>query len=162
DPAHYLAGKQSVKGAWFDAPSSDALTLRATSLAALSFIANGNTTRKGNYQPQMRHAIEYIASNIDANGLLRGSSGDAAQTEAQAAALWAMSEIAAGASGGTERKAAERLVGGLLKLQHKNGMWLTREGGQESKSATVWAALALLSAKKAGIAVDDRLFESLK
>src|SRR5207249_2522014 len=64
DIARFLAQKQAVSGAWSDSTVSDLDAMRTTSLATLAFIAGGSTSRKGEYQPYVRHAVEYIIAQI--------------------------------------------------------------------------------------------------
>lgn len=150
----YLGRNQAVSGAWADANQND---LRTTAMATLAFVINGNTARKGNYQPQLRRAIELLTSSIDANGFLRNKNGDVADTQTLAITLWAMSEVIADSPSSSVSKAAEKLLVNLLKLRSNNGLWLAQEGGKADLNATAWAILALESAKKANLAVDQSL-----
>src|SRR5439155_24765697 len=73
-----------------------------------------------------------------------------------------IAENLAGSPSEVQRQAAESLLKGLLKLRSASGMWHSREGGEESLSATVWASLALRSSLKAGLSVDGKLLESIR
>jgi Ca-activated chloride channel family protein len=161
DPALYLVKHQSVNGAWADA-NNPFNGLRTTSLATLAFISSGNTAHRGGYQPQVRHALEYIAANIDGDGFLKETVGQAGQTETQAIALWTMAESLADSSSATARKATESLLKGLLQLRGANGLWRDRLYGVDSENytSTLWALMALRSAKNAGLTVDEKLINS--
>ncbi|MEW6732009.1 MAG: marine proteobacterial sortase target protein [Acidobacteriota bacterium] len=158
--AGYLARNQAVNGLWNDQGVSEAEALHATTLAALAFVSHGHTTRRGNYQPQLRRTIERIIANLDSNGQLKAINSVPNQTEIQALTLWLMSESVADSSSTIQQKAAETLLIGLLKLRSEKGLWRARTDGEESATATVWAILALRSAQKAGLNVDNRMFES--
>jgi Ca-activated chloride channel homolog len=149
--ARYLSRKQAVSGAWSDLPYAGQESLRTTALATIAFIASGNTARKGSYQPQVRHAIEYIIANVDTLP---------PQTGVKAIALWALSESLSVSTVSGQKKTAEALLENLLKLQSRSGLWLSHTGGQESSQATVWAAIALRSSKNAGLTVDNKILEA--
>jgi hypothetical protein len=154
-----VARKQSVSGAWGDSSTSMAYSLRMTALTALAFISDGNSSRKGDYQPQVRRAIEFLVANIDSSGLLKDLYGQSIQTETQAIALLSLTENLSLSPGDAQRKAAQALLGGLLKLRSQSGLWLSQERGEENISSTIWAVLALRGCKNIGLAVDNRLIE---
>lgn len=153
----YLGRNQAVSGAWADA---DRNVLRTTAMSTLAFVINGNTARKGIYQPQLRRSIELLTASIDANGVLRNKNGDVADTQTIAITLWAMSEIIADSPSANVSKAAEKLLTNLLKLRDKDGLWVAQEGGKADLNATAWVVLALESAKKANLSFDQSLISS--
>lgn len=152
----YLGRNQAINGAWADAEQN---TLRTTSMATLAFVLNGNTSRKGNYQPQIRRAIELISSSIDGNGVL-SDKGKVVDTETLAITLWAMSEIVADSPNSSNKETAEKLLASLLKRRTSSGLWLNQEKGNETISSTSWAIIALESAKKAGLNVEQTVIDS--
>ena len=152
----YLGRSQAIDGAWADAQEN---TVRTTAMATLAFVLNSNTARKGNYQPQLRRAIELINNSVDSNGVLRDK-GNVVNTETLAITLWAMSEAVADSPSATNRQTTEKLLASLLKRRAKSGLWVVQEGGNESSIATSWAIIALESAKKAGLAVDEAVIDS--
>lgn len=152
----YLGRNQAIDGAWADSQQN---TIRTTAMATLAFVLNGNTARKGNYQPQLRRAIELINNSVDGNGVLQDK-GASVSTDTLAITLWAMSEVVADSPSSTNKQTVEKLLASLLKRRASNGLWLVQEGGSESVSATSWAIIALESAKKAGLTVDQAIIDS--
>lgn len=153
----YLGRNQAISGAWADA---DQHTIRTTAMATLAYVLNGNTARKGNYQPQLRRAIELINNSLS-DGELKDK-GASVNTETLAITLWAMSEIVADSHNTSTTKTAEKLLSSLLKSRANSGLWLAKSGSAESYTATAWAILALESAKTAGLSVDQTVIDSAK
>ncbi len=154
----YLGRSQAITGAWADA---DQNAVRTTAMATLAYVLNGNTARKGDYQPQLRRAIELINNSINANGELKDK-GTVVDTQTLAITLWAMSEVVADSHNTSTTKTSEKLLSSLLKLRANSGLWLANIGGAESESSTAWALLALESAKTAGLTVDQTIIDSAK
>ncbi|MBI4854005.1 MAG: VWA domain-containing protein [Acidobacteria bacterium] len=151
----YLARSQAINGAWADMEQN---AIRTTAITTLAFVLNGNTARKGNYQPQLRRAIELLNSSVDSNGVL-SDKGSVVSTDTLAITLWAMSEIVSDSPSVSNKQTAERLLVSLLKRRSSNGLWLAKEGASESISATSWAIIALESAKKAGLNVEQSIID---
>ncbi|MEW6733013.1 MAG: marine proteobacterial sortase target protein [Acidobacteriota bacterium] len=154
---HHLVRQQSASGGWGNTVNAN--SLRATALATLALIAHGHTSDRGRYQQAVRRGINYLITNIDADGILQGSRGQDRQTEIQALALWALTENLHSSSNEEYRKAAQMLFTGLLKLREPDGIWRSRESGKESMRATAWTAFALTSSRRAGVGDSEQLLQ---
>jgi Ca-activated chloride channel family protein len=161
--ARYLMREQRVNGLWTDRQTNrvTADDLQTTALALLGYLAGEHTDRAGHYQAQVRRALGQLTSSIDADGQLKGLQGQDSQVQTQALALWAMAESFAATGSSHYKAAAEKLLAGLLQLRAPNGLWPARAGEQPDITATAWAALALRSAQKAGLSVDQKMLEAV-
>lgn len=155
--ARYLLRKQKVNGVWGDAKKRGYPTdeLQTTAIALLAYLGEGHTDRAGFYQAQVRRALQYLTRSVTAAGGLNGMRSAPQQVKTRALVLWALSEAHAATGSSRYGAAAERLATALLKLRAANGLWPANPGGSSDATTTAWAALALKSAKGAGLTVPD-------
>jgi len=152
DAESFLLGSQLANGAWADRGSGVTADdeVSATAAVLLTYLGSGETDRAGGRQAQVRRGLDYVLAQVGRDGALRGVT----TTRAEALALWVLSEAAAATGAPRYAEAAGRVAAHLAWLRLSSGLWPATRTGAGDAEATAWAALALASARSAGVPVN--------
>ncbi len=155
----YLAKTQGADGSWTNDEGGRSYPVAVTGLAGTALLANGNTTTRGRYAPQVQRATDYILSCSTSSGLLTGPNQDNGQPmHGHGFALMYLACVY-----GTEIKPAQRdktkqAIDKAVKLTAEGqssagGWWYVPGGENDEGSVTVTQVQALRAAHNAGLAV---------
>ncbi len=126
-----------------------------TGLALLSFLGAGQTHRRGGHRETVAHGLAYLRRIQDAEGCF-GPRTDARFVYDHALAALAMVEAFAWGKSPVHGRSAQRAVDFIEACRNPSAAW--RYGvrpGESDTSVSGWMAMALLSAKDAGLRVDE-------
>lgn len=128
----------------------------ATALALLPFLGAGHSHREGPWKETVRRGLRALVARQRTDGSF-GS--DAKRGYASALGTLALAE-AYGLTGSEQLRApAQRAADHLVATQSRLGGWRYAPGDDAADSSvTGWAAVALASARRAGLAVPDGTF----
>jgi len=140
-----------------------------TSLAALSFMANGSTPFRGPYAKNIRDALKFILRNTSKSGYVneavgRGLGGSGMHGHGYAtwflAELYGMCGDVGDLGDESVRERLQKAVAVIEQSQDSNGGWTyePRPSGHEG-SVTVTQVQALRSARNSGIAVKKAVID---
>ncbi len=148
----YLAKRQADNGAW----SPSKYPLGSTGLAVNCFLGAGYGPQTGKYKDVVAKGLKYLLAN-------QGSTGRLNRESMYSTAIAGMSFAEAfGLTGDpVYRKAAEKLIAYLAKIQGPKGGWYYGPGPHHKlgdhynydTSVTGWVMMAFKSAKMAGIKI---------
>jgi hypothetical protein len=162
----WLRKQQSKDGSWSLAgPFSDAgineNRSAATAMALLAFMGAGNTHREGDYRDNVARGLGYLLSIQDENGYFASKVLGRERAYSQAQASIAICELY-GMTGDDElRTAAGRAVQWALDAQSGEGGWRYQPRQDSDTSVTGWYVMALISARMAGMEVDDAALDKI-
>lgn len=143
-----------------------------TAYALLPFLAAGQTHKEGKYTKQVGAGLAYLTSigvntpaGYDLRGMINKQSDDKAPNEAyyvHGAATLVICE-AYGITGDRQlKRAAEGAIKFIVNSQDPNGGgWRYNPQEPGSTSVTAIQVMALVAAKKAGIKINERVFEGV-
>ena len=141
-----------------------------TGLALLAFLGAGHTERHGKYKDTVQRAVAWLRSKQQADGLWgpngwRGGFKQDGNAYRNVIATMALSEAAGMSRIPKTRAAAQRAVEGIVARQEPYGAFGYGVGSEarhiNDTSVTIWAAMALKSAKVAGLSVPGTSFEGV-
>ncbi len=154
----YLARSQMTDGSWGNDAGGQAYPVAMTGLCGMAIMANGNTTTRGRYAPQVEKAVDYLLGCSTSSGLITGPGQDNGRPmHGHGFALLFLS-----CAYGTETKPARRdkikvVIEKAIKLtaegQSGDGGWTYFPGGGDEGSVTVTQVQALRAAHNAGLHV---------
>ena len=154
----YLARSQMADGSWSSDGGGEAYPVAMTGLCGMALMANGNSTTRGRYAPQVEKAVDYLLSCSTATGLITGPGQESGRPmHGHGFALMFLS-----CAYGTETKPARRdkikeVIEKGIKLtsegQSVDGGWTYIPGGGDEGSVTVTQVQALRAAHNAGLHV---------
>jgi hypothetical protein len=152
--------KECTKNRCDGAGASGHYTPGTTGLAVLAFLADGNSTRHGQYKGVVRRGLRYLVSIQTPDGCIGPKVADGHYMYNHAIGTMALAE-GYGMSQQTPmlKRPAQKSVDFLLSAQNPYLGW--RYGvrpGDNDTSVTAWSVLALKSAKTAGLVVPDAAF----
>lgn len=162
----WLRKQQSKDGSWSLAgPFSDAgineNRSAATAMALMAFMGAGNTHRDGDYRKNVARGLEYLRSIQDENGYFASKVLGRERAYSQAQASIAICELY-GMTGDAElRTAAAMAVQWALDAQSEEGGWRYQPRQDSDTSVTGWFVMALISARMAGIDVDNTALDNI-
>ncbi|HEX3149829.1 MAG TPA: prenyltransferase/squalene oxidase repeat-containing protein [Gemmataceae bacterium] len=152
----WLSRQQTADGHWeFDGTSKDQAA--ATGIALLPFLGAGEDHKNAvKYQKTVAKALQWL---LDKQG--KDGSVGTADMYAHAIATMALCEAAWRADDAKVKEKAADAVNFIVRAQGANGSWgyfglVQMEG---DTSIVGWQIQALSAAKRAGIAVDDKVFK---
>ena len=154
----YLARTQSQQGYW--AASQGEYRAAMTALAGTALLAEGSTTTRGRYAPNVRRAVDYLLSVSRRNGLI-GSSSDVHYTYGHGFSMLFLAQVY-GEEEDADRRARlkatlNRAVAFTLAAQTDRGGWgyvSAQEGSDYDEGSTcVTQVQGLRACRNAGIAV---------
>ncbi|MDA0834167.1 MAG: terpene cyclase/mutase family protein [Planctomycetota bacterium] len=178
----WLAAHQSSNGSWsFDHTTAECngscgdpgmlhdCRIGATGMALLAFLGSGRTHREGEYQKEVGEAIDFLLDNMkwdaDGNGLdLRDGSMPMASFYVQGIVSMALSEAYVMTSDRRLLKPAQGAIDFIVWAQDpRGGGWRYRPQMPGDTSVVGWQAMALTSARVAGLKVPSKtLTQSLQ
>lgn len=125
-----------------------------TGLALLCFLGAGHTTTTGNFQEEVRKALQYLQSIQDKDGCF-GPRNVPEHMYNHAIATFAMVEAyALSSSNPLIKPYAQKGIDFLLQAQTPNGGWrYTYAPGNDDASVMGWCVMALKFAKVAGLEI---------
>jgi hypothetical protein len=154
----YLARSQMADGSWGSDAGGEAYPVAMTGLCGMAIMANGNSTTRGRYAPQVEKAVDYLLNCSTSSGLITGPGQDNGRPmHGHGFALLFLS-----CAYGTETKPARRdkikeVIEKAIKLtsegQSADGGWTYFPGGGDEGSVTVTQVQALRAAHNAGLHV---------
>jgi hypothetical protein len=169
----YIARRQtepdgSISMAGNDPPVDHRAPFAVTAIAALAYMADGNSETRGPHCSELKRAIDYIAgkANFDADGIgaYLGADGDMlSRMHGHGYATLALAEILGmgGQAGGRERqrKLQQVLTAAVRKIemtQGDSGGWYYKPSKdlEHEGSVTITLVQALRAARNVGVAVD--------
>ncbi|QDU56749.1 prenyltransferase/squalene oxidase repeat-containing protein [Aeoliella mucimassa] len=166
----WLARNQRRDGSWsLQGPYRGGATSRenleaATAMALLAFQGHGHTHKSPPEDPFYRvvaRGWHWLLSQQHDDGHFYGEVGnDRLYTHAQC--TMALCELYAMTGDYELRKPAQKAVDYCVKIQTKKGGWRYTPGTDEDLSVTGWFAMALQSARMAGVEVPSDTFENLR
>jgi hypothetical protein len=175
----WLASLQHAQD-WWDfgnvGPSGNAGTINnpigGTAYALLPFLAAGQTHHEGDYQKLVAAGLNYLTNiginvpaGYDLRGMVNKQSDDKAPNEAyytHGAATLALCEAYSMTKDRRLKKAAEGAVRFIVNSQDPSGgAWRYNPQEPGSTSVTAVQVMALMAAKKAGIAVPNSVFKGV-
>ncbi|QEG20909.1 prenyltransferase/squalene oxidase repeat-containing protein [Mariniblastus fucicola] len=125
-----------------------------TGLALLAFLAGGHSHMEGPWQDTVRDGLGFLISKQDSAGSFAGEARLFARMYCHSMSLLAVSEAYAMTGDAKLRDAVERGVDYSVRAQNRyDGGWRYQPGDEGDMSQFGWQALALHSAKIAGIDV---------
>jgi len=127
-----------------------------TGLALLAFLAAGHTHRDGEYQDEVRRALEYLLQSQSPDGSLGGRGALYEFMYCHAMAACALSEAYGMTHDQRLREPVERAIAYSVAAQDPvGGGWRYRPGTPGDTSQLGWQLLALKSADLAGIPMPE-------
>jgi hypothetical protein len=172
-PATWFTDHQAENGSWptktfaascpqkaacvAGAGASDADTPAATSLVLMMLISIGHTRRIGPFAPRMKRGVKYLFDSQAKDGRIGDDSTDGRQLYNQALSVMALAEsYGMDARPEGEQRPIQRAVDYLCAKQRKDGAWPYGPDPTKGDAAlTVWALLALKSARLARLTIPD-------
>ena len=145
----FLAKSQGADGSWINDEGGRSYPVAVTGLAGTALLANGNTSTRGRYAPQVEKTTEYLLSCSTSSGLLTGPGQDNGQPmHGHGFALMYLACVY-----GTETKPAlrdktKRAIDKAVKLTAEGqssagGWWYVPGGDYDEGSVTVTQVQAL-------------------
>ena len=131
-----------------------------TGLATLAFLGAGYTEKHGKYKDTVKRAIEWLISQQNAQGRFDNDGAKSHGYRTPMAAM-ALSEAAGMAKVPSTVEAAQKAIDGVVDAQGPYEAWNYRpktQPGRNDSSVTIWDAMALKSAKVAGLRVPGTAF----
>jgi hypothetical protein len=179
DALDWLARHQGEDGSWScagfdaqcaDAPACDGLgspefDVGVTSLALLAFLGAAETPKRGDYREHVRKGLRFLVDVQGADGNF-GNPNLSRHTYDHALATLAMIEaFALSGSDRLYRRPAEAGLAYLYRIRQPGGAWRYASFHPDMTlaandvSVTGWAVMAMASARKAGLSVDETALE---
>lgn len=150
-----------------DAGGLGGATVAATAMAMLSFVGAGHTHQAGNYQPEMKKALEFLkqeAAKAPAPGDFRQQTAGNHRMYGQGLVTILLCELYGMTQDREVGKMAQLCLNFIVSAQHpQNGGW--RYGFQDEigdTSVVGWQVMALTSAKMARLSVPAKARELSK
>lgn len=150
-------GQCSQDGTFKDCPTG------ATGFALLAFLGGGHTHQKGDYQKNVKRAIDFLlksAQQTPAGLDLRGKVTANEGMYVQGLCTIALCECAAMTTDTRVKKAAEGAIEFIIKAQNaKDGGWRYNPGDLGDTSVVGWQVMALKSGYNAKIKFPTQVFK---
>jgi hypothetical protein len=162
----WLASHQSRMGHW-TAGNGEPYPTAMTALAGIAMLSEGSTTMQGKYAPNLRKAVDYLASRSQRNGLIGDPHNDSRYTYGHGFAMLFLSQVL-GEEEDDERR--EQLITALTKAveftgraQTPGGGWgyvSSKDGGGfDEGSTTITQMQALRGCRNAGIPIPKEIID---
>jgi hypothetical protein len=140
----------------------------ATALALLPFLGAGQTHEQGYHQKTIAAGLRYLLDHQGANGSFHEQQGTMYSHGLATLVLCESLAMTRTDPGGTDQRyrrqpelqrAAQRAIDFIVRHQHPGGGWRYVPGEKGDTSVVGWQAMALQSAKMAGLDVPKRTLE---
>lgn len=165
----WLAAHQASDGSWrFDLhgancgglcgnPGTVGSTTAATGLALLPFLGAGETTDDSQYAKVVERGLYYLTGRM----IIGRHGGDLQEGTmyAQGIAAIALCEALAMTQDGSLRTPAQAAIDFICNAQHEQGGWRYYPGQPGDTTVFGWQLMALKSARLAGLAVPEQVFQ---
>ncbi len=154
----YLAKSQSADGGWSEDAGGRAYPVAVTGLCGTALLANGNTSTRGRYAPQVERAIGFLLNCSTPTGLLTGPGQDSGQPmHGHGFALMFLASAYGTETKPSQRDKTKQVIDKAVKLtaegQSADGGWTYIPGSGDEGSVTVTQVQALRAAHNAGLGV---------
>jgi hypothetical protein len=155
----WFSGTQEEDGRWSSGNNEGAkgYDIGATGIAMLCYYGWGaKHNEEGRYQPQISKALKWLLAQVDENGEFKGNKSSEMYNHAIGAL--ALAEAYGLTKDEALKAPLERVVKYVQKAQDKtSGGWRYTAGAKGGDtSVTGWQMMALISARMAGIEVDEK------
>jgi hypothetical protein len=152
----YLAAQQLADGSWTgdkSNPSSNQWAVAMTSYVMMAFMSNGNLPDAGPYAKQVKNGLQFLLDSVQADGTFH--TGDQAHyMYTHGLGTMVLAELYGETQNPVIRPKLEHLVLLIVHGQNNEGGWRYQPGSKDADlSVTVPQTVALVAAKRAGIAV---------
>jgi len=152
----YLAAQQFPDGSWTGDkanPAAGRWPIAMTSYVMMAFLANGNLPNAGPYAKQVKNGLQFLLDSVQADGMFR--EGDRAHyMYSHGLATMVLAEVYGETQDPMIKTKLEHVVVLIIKGQNSEGGWRYQPGSKDADiSVTVPQTVALIAAKRAGIAV---------
>ena len=152
----YLAAQQQADGSWNgerDNPATSRYAVAMTSYVMMAFMANGNLPDAGPYARQVKNGLQFLLDSVQSDGTF--TVGDRSHyMYCHGLGTMVLSEIYGETQSPLIRPKLEHLVLLIVHGQNPEGGWRYVPGSKDADlSVTVPQLVALIAAKRAGIAV---------
>lgn len=161
----WLAAHQSRLGHW--TASGDHYPTAMTALAGMAMLCEGSTTMQGKYAPNIRRAVDYLASRSRANGLIGDPTRDDRYTYGHGFSMLFLSQVLGEEEDAERRKQLiEVLMRAVVftgRAQTDGGGWgyvsAKDGGGFDEGSTTITQVQGLRGCRNAGIPVPKEIVD---
>jgi hypothetical protein len=152
----YLASQQMPDGSWTGDkrnPGSNQWAVAMTSYVMMAFMANGNLPDAGPYAKQVKNGMQFLLDSVQQDGTFR--TGDPSHyMYTHGLGTMVLAELYGESQNPVIRPKLEHLVLLIVHGQNAQGGWRYQPGSKDADiSVTVPQTVALVAAKRAGIAV---------
>jgi hypothetical protein len=160
----FLARTQSSDGAWHEGQGGNAYPVAMTALAAVAFLAHGNTPTRGQYASQVQSATEYLLKCSTGSGLITGPNEDSGRPmHGHGFALMYLASVYGMETNEGRRNRAKEVIDSAVNLtargQSRAGGWTYTPGSGDEGSVTVTQVQALRAAHNSGFVVPKGTIE---
>jgi len=154
----YLARSQMTDGSWGGDAGGQAYPVAMSGLCGMAMMANGNSSTRGRYAPQVEKAVDFLLNCSTPSGLITGPGQDNGRPmHGHGFALMFLSCAYATETKPARRDKIKEVVEKAIKLtaegQSVDGGWTYFPGGGDEGSVTVTQVQALRAAHNAGLHV---------
>jgi hypothetical protein len=152
----YLATQQLADGSWTgdkSSPQSNKWAVAMTSYVMMAFMANGNLPDAGPYAKQVKNGMQFLLDSVQADGTFH--TGDPGHyMYMHGLGTMVLAELYGETQSPLIKPKLEHLVLLIVHGQNPEGGWRYQPGSRDADlSVTVPQMVALIAAKRAGIAV---------
>jgi hypothetical protein len=152
----YLASQQLADGSWTgdkNSPESNKWAVAMTSYVMMAFMANGNLPDEGPYAKQVKNGMQFLLDSVQADGTFH--TGDPSHyMYMHGLGTMVLAELYGETQNQVIKPKLEHLVLLIVHGQNPQGGWRYQPGSRDADiSVTVPQTVALIAAKRAGIAV---------
>jgi hypothetical protein len=152
----YLAAQQLPDGSWTgdkSSPESNKWAVAMTSYVMMAFMANGNLPDGGPYAKQVKNGMQFLLDSVQADGTFH--TGDPSHyMYTHGLGTMVLAELYGETQNPVLKPKLEHLILLIVHGQNPQGGWRYQPGSHDADlSVTVPQTVALIAAKRAGIAV---------
>lgn len=156
-------GSWSLRGPYRDGGSTENRQA-ATAMALLAFQGDGHThqpIRNDKYSEVVRRGWQWLLKSQNSGGYFQGDVAYNHQLYTHAQCTIAICELYGMTRDEGFREPAQKAIDFAIKIQTEKGGWRYYPGTDEDLSVTGWFAMALQSARMAGLFVPSETFDRL-
>jgi prenyltransferase beta subunit len=156
----YLASTQSEDGNWNNSADGISYPTVMASLAAMAFLAHGDTPTRGPYAQNIARAEQFIIGNARPSGIITSPAEDGSRSMyGHGFSLLFLSEVYGMETDPRTHDTLKKVIQNAIKLtasgQSAAGGWTYIPGGGDEGSVTVTQMQGLRAAKNAGFHVPE-------
>ncbi|MCP3915882.1 MAG: VWA domain-containing protein [bacterium] len=156
DQFEWMMDQQDPDGHW-DSDGSAEHDVRATAMALLALLGDGNTIREGPYKANVVRGVKWLRGQQDFTTGGIGVDAGPGSLRDHALASLVFAEVYFFSKSPLVKASAQRALDFLVASRDPRGGWSAGAGASRADDLqlTAWALLALFSGKEGGLAVDD-------